>query len=68
MMPREKKEASRNPDSKVTHVHLFSVSCVNAIAYVWVPAVRVRCNFGLIWLEKLICGAKEKEKLQSNNS
>jgi len=61
---KNKEIPSRNPDSKVTHVHLFPFACVNAGAGVWVPAVGVCCNFGLIWWGKLVSG----EKLQSNNS
>lgn len=42
---------SRDPDSKVTHMHLFSIACVSVGARVWAPAVSICCNFCLVWLE-----------------
>lgn len=42
---------SRNPGSKVTHVHLFSIACVSVGARVWAPAVCICCNLCLVWLE-----------------
>lgn len=42
---------SRDPGSKVTHRHFFSIACVSVGACVRAPAACICCNLCLVWLE-----------------